>query len=409
MPKSYNRKWRHKSGIIRQRGVTFQVEINVRGKRHREKADTLAQAKQLIEQKLTALRNEGIQALSLTADQRADAARAINHLPAGTSLEEAVQQYAKAIGKLDGATLDDAASFYNRHHKPTSGVKTVTEVMDELIAAKTKALRRASTIADIRHRVGPFAERFGDRQVQTITSQEIEDWLDESNHLPQTRINYLRVLSGFFNFARRQNLLDINPADKEHIERPQVDEHLPEIFTLSQVQQLLTTATEHAPRLIPYLCIGFFAGLRTGELEGLKWPNIDLDQRFITVRPEIAKRRRQRHVEMSDNLLAWLRPYHKQSGPVCPIAKRLMLDQLIKDSKVTWVHNGMRHTFASNHLAKHQDIAKTALQMGHTGRYDILFNHYRNLVKPADAEGYWHIMPPQKTDLVLTAPQARGE
>jgi integrase len=108
----------------------------------------------------------------------------------------------------------------------------------------------------------------------------------------------------------RQNLLEINPVDRDRIERPHVDEHLPEIFTLGQVEKLLMTALLDTPRLIPLLCVGFFAGLRTGELEGLKWSNI-----------------------------------------------------------------GMRHTYASNHLAKNQDISKTALQLGHTGPYDILFNH----------------------------------
>jgi hypothetical protein len=62
----------------------------------------------------------------------------------------------------------------------------------------------------------------------------------------------------------------------------------------------------------------------------------------------------------------------------------------------------MRHSFGSYHLAKHHDISRTALELGHT-RPDVLFNHYRNLVKPADTETYWNIYPKQEKILPFKA------
>ena len=58
----------------------------------------------------------------------------------------------------------------------------------------------------------------------------------------------------------------------------------------------------------------------------------------------------------------------------------------------SWPPNALRHSFASYHLAHHQDAAKTALQLGHT-ESRTLFAHYRELVKPADAKLYWRIFP----------------
>ncbi len=349
----------------------------------------------MIEQKLTALQNEGTAGLSLDANQRADAAKALKHLPAEHSLEDAVKAYAEATAKLDGAPLLDAVAFYNRHHKPAGGVKTLSKLLAEYVEAKRKSMRRARTIEDIECRIGRFALDFGERHVHTVTSQEIDQWLDKEDYKAQTRINYLRVFSGFFNFARRQKLIEVNPVDREHIDRPTVDEHIPEIFTAGQVTKILTTAVEQAPKLVPFLCIGFFAGLRTAELKGLRWVDIDLDQKLITVRPEIAKLRRQRHVDISDNLHAWLARDPKKDGPILPKNMRKLLDQVVAASKVTWVANGMRHTYASNHLVRFQEVGKTMLQLGHTGGAGVLFNHYRNLVKPADAAIYWQIIPPQ--------------
>jgi integrase len=317
------------------------------------------------------------------------------------TLESSAKHYAAAVSALEGASLDDAVGFYMRHHRPAGGVRTVVELLGEYVTAKRKSMRRERTIKDIRSRMGRFAETFGNHHVHMITPADIERWLDDAGYAAQNRLNYLRILSGFFNYARRQGLIEMNPADREHVERPQVDERLPEIFTMGQVEKLLNTAVSDCPKMVPYLSIAFFAGLRSAELDGLGWDSIDLDERLITVRPEVAKKRRQRHVEISNNLAAWLAPYRKMDGRLRPLAARKYLDRIVGAAGVKWVRNGMRHTFASNHLAKHQDMTKTALQLGHVGRLDILFNHYRNLVKPAEAEAYWRIVPPQEVGAVV--------
>ena len=56
-----------------------------------------------------------------------------------------------------------------------------------------------------------------------------------------------------------------------------------------------------------------------------------------------------------------------------------------------WPVNAGRHSFGSYWLAKHQDTAALALQMGNSPQ--IVFEHYRELVKPVDAELYWKIAP----------------
>jgi integrase len=64
-----------------------------------------------------------------------------------------------------------------------------------------------------------------------------------------------------------------------------------------------------------------------------------------------------------------------------------------------WQSNALRHGFASYHLAKFKDAAKLALELGHT-KQDLLFRHYRELVKPEQAEKYWSTRPAVQTNLV---------
>ena len=56
-----------------------------------------------------------------------------------------------------------------------------------------------------------------------------------------------------------------------------------------------------------------------------------------------------------------------------------------------WPQNAARHSFASYHLAKHQDAAKLALEMGNSPQ--MVFGHFRELVKQKDAEKFWSIRP----------------
>jgi len=53
----------------------------------------------------------------------------------------------------------------------------------------------------------------------------------------------------------------------------------------------------------------------------------------------------------------------------------------------------MRHSAASYQLARSQDAARTALNLGHSP--DILFRHYREVVRPEEAERFFAIAPSQ--------------
>ena len=55
-------------------------------------------------------------------------------------------------------------------------------------------------------------------------------------------------------------------------------------FSLEEVQKILDTVR---PDFRDYLTVRFFTGLRTGEINGLKWKNVDLDRNLILVRETV--------------------------------------------------------------------------------------------------------------------------
>lgn len=139
--------------------------------------------------------------------------------------------------------------------------------------------------------------------------------------------------------------------------------------------------------------MGAFAGLRRAEIERLEWSEIDFDGRFIEVKAAKAKTASRRLVTIQENLQAWLAPYRTCTGYVCPpnLQKKLNEDRDQAGLRSNWPQNALRHSFGSYHLARFNDAARLALEMGNSPA--MIFKHYRELVKPKHALRYWEIAP----------------
>lgn len=189
--------------------------------------------------------------------------------------------------------------------------------------------------------------------------------------------------------------------------------------------RLLEAASE---KTLPYWLLGGFAGLRRAEIERLEWKDVHFDSGLIEVPALKAKTASRRFVQIQPNLNVWLQPYRTRSGKVCPANLRNLLDVDRVASGIwkapaaavqafcersgidratyrpsaklkAWPSNGLRHSFASYHLAHFMDAARLSLELGHTSQ-DIIFRHYRELVKPDQGAKYWNVCPAVETNLV---------
>jgi integrase len=161
--------------------------------------------------------------------------------------------------------------------------------------------------------------------------------------------------------------------------------------------------------LLPALAIGAFAGLRTSEVLRLVWADIDLVRNFIHVAAAKAKSARRRLVPISPNLVQWLAPYAKSVGRLYhgPQQSYHLRSAAAASAAglARWPKNGLRHSFASYHLALHQNAAETSLHLGHASPA-MLFEHYRELVTKEEALRYWSIRPANRPKNVV---QLKGE
>jgi integrase len=287
-----------------------------------------------------------------------------------------------------GATLRDAARFYAAHLKQVTGSRKVKEVVADLLAARSLDGMSPRYLRDLRERLGRFALSFGDEMIAAIQASQIDQWLRGLGVGAVTRNTIRRRVAVLFSFARRRGYVKENPV--ADVERAKERETEIEILSVSQVARLLECASSD---MLPFWAIGAFAGLRRAEIERLTWSEIDFDSGVIEVKASKSKTASRRLVRVQPCLRAWLAPYRTRTGRVCPVnlQRKINDDRERAGLRAGWPQNALRHSFGSYHLAQFNDAAKLALEMGNSPA--TIFRHYRQLVKPKDAERYWKIMP----------------
>jgi integrase len=301
-------------------------------------------------------------------------------------------------------TIGDATHFYVDHLQQITRSQTVSHVVSELQAACKADGKSVRYLRDLKYRLGRFAKDFGSRHIAEITTADIDRWLRELNLGPVSRNTFRRRLVTLFKFAKTHGWCRTIPAAESTRVREVSDEV--GILTPSELSGLLNVASEET---IPYWAIGAFAGLRAAEIERLDWADVNL--RHIRVRAKHAKTASRRLVDIQPNLRKWLLPYRGRTGKVAPENLRV---KLLADRKRAadagaltrkWPSNALRHSFASYYLARFDNAAKLALQLGHVGQ-DIIFRHYREVVTREDARRYWKIEPARKSAKIVAFTKA---
>ena len=190
------------------------------------------------------------------------------------------------------------------------------------------------------------------------------------------------------------------------------------IFTATEISKLIENADD---RLLPYIVIGAFAGLRGAEIQRLDWGEIDLEEGFIEVKAENAKTDVRRLVPIKPNLKSWLNECRKKSGRVCvfgnvvnqlmklvaKINKALPKDTPAKE-KMKWKKNALRHSYISYRVAECADVARVADESGNSPA--VIKSNYLKRVKPDQAKEWFNVLPANSADQakIATIPAIAG-
>ncbi len=341
-------------------------------------------AREEAEKKARAIRRENV--------RRGDTVVELQNLQAA---EKAAVATAIAVLRAAGGRAEDlpaAAREFAAGH-----LSGASATVGEVLAAHLKDLkalgRSHRTIEQRAWLCGMLAEHVGENaRFSALTRPTIAEWI--STAPSGSRSHYYTAAAALCRwgwgrgYSREYALAGLpKPPSKP---RPE-----PEILKPAQVRALLETARALYPRMVPYIALGVFAGLRPcAELVWLNWWDIDWEDKkiFVTVKTS-RKTHRARPIPMADCLAAWLAltPEGERKGPVAVFSRRHYMKIQAK-AGVQVGHDVLRHTRASYRLAEIRDPAIVAYENGHT--LAVMQVHYANLrLKDAEVREFWGIVP----------------
>jgi integrase len=170
-----------------------------------------------------------------------------------------------------GASFSDAIDEWLRYTEAERGIRATT--LREYTSAVNVHLRPA----------------FGDRQVEDITTRDIERWtarLVTEGRLSRRTINKLLInLNGIFKRARRVWGVQSNPVVDVEKLRERYDPGDYDFYSPEEVRALVRAAENETDAAL--FLTAAFTGLRMGELLGLRWRDVDFEGEHLRVERQV--------------------------------------------------------------------------------------------------------------------------
>lgn|GEM_PF-2176563 len=137
--------------------------------------------------------------------------------------------------------------------------------------------------------VSKLCQYFGNVELKKIRPTHIQMFIKQCNLSPKSISNIIGVLHQILDNAYNDELLSKNPT--KVIKKPRVETSEVDPFNINEAESIINWMQEHHPQMTIFFALGFYTGMRTGELLALKWSDIDFSKYTITVQRTITKNR----------------------------------------------------------------------------------------------------------------------
>jgi site-specific recombinase XerD len=268
----------------------------------------------------------------------------------------------------------------------------MTEV-NELVRFLNLKSYSSSTIKNYKDAFVNFADHFDDRDLNTISKREVEDYLLylRNKKLSETTIHgAINAIKFYYEQVLKKQ------KEFYQLQRPKKPIKNVTVFSENEVTKIISAISNIKHKAM--LMIGYAAGLRISEIVNLKIKDIDSERMMLHIRN--AKGKKDREVILSETLLLVLREYYKKYSPkdflfegqtgtqystrsLSLVMQQAKLKAGVK--KEGSIH-AFRHSFATHLLEGGTDITIIQKLLGHndiktTLRYTHVSNVMINKVK----------------------------
>lgn len=271
--------------------------------------------------------------------------------------------------------------------KEKSKIPTVDEYAKISLALHAKS-RKATTTYDYETSIKlHILPTFGKKCLDKIKPSDIQLWQNKLlDKLSPSRVRSIRAtFNTIFDDAIRDEIIDKNPISKVKV--PKLQKVEVKSFSLDEVKKIISTAKND---MKAFTALGFFSGMRSGELIGLMWSDVDFEKREIHIQRAIRMgtistpktKNSIRTIDILDNLLLYLKEQYALTGIKNSYVflndkdehyydiKRIRNTKwknLLKECDIPFrTIYQMRHTFATIMIENNEDILWVSNMLGHT-------------------------------------------
>lgn len=270
---------------------------------------------------------------------------------------------------------------------------TVAQLADDFLREYRRP--RIKDLSDYRARcrsvLGKALPMLGPLRAHAVRATDITRLRDtlSDRYAAGTVRNVLAVLSALFAWSQRSGLVRDNPC--RGVERPRPTAVL-DFLSREEIDRLLTateagSTTPSGHMLHIAVSLALHTGLRKGELFGLRWIDLDLESRRLTVARSYGsapKSGKPRHLRLPSVLVPALRTWRTRcpdsvDGLVLPIGSggghiasrgvHLGLPRLLRQSGLRALphpFHALRHSFASHFIMSGGNILSLQKILGHS-------------------------------------------
>ena len=234
----------------------------------------------------------------------------------------------------------------------------------------------------------------GDIPLSELTSEMVGEFLEErkrfGNHRTgssglgeETMRHIHRLLQQCLDQAMRDGLIGDNPARAFHYSKPKKVNA--DVLTPLEMEDYLDAAEQLG--YLPMFMLALTTGLRQGELIALKWSDLDIESRTLTIAEKRAVVRRElveygsqtRSIRLTPEVVDLLIMEHSKHPssplmfmhpatlkPYSPQMVRRMHNEIIKEAGIDHIrYVDLRHTCAIRALKNGMDAKELAQMLGH--------------------------------------------
>jgi integrase len=238
-----------------------------------------------------------------------------------------------------------------------------------------------------------IAPVLGDKAIPDLTVQDMDRLrarLEKQCKPPQTLKHVLTLVKRLLNYTMKKGYVDFLPG-RLHISMPTGDNKVTENITQEQAKKLIEALDEEADQTMASLVrLALFTGMRRSALLNLQWADLDFERGFITLRGDVAKKKKTETIPMNTQARVVLEGVIRTNSPyvfpgkyadkprcnLSPMLKRVRSKAGLPES-FRPLH-GLRHAFAS-WLASSGKVTMYELQKLLTHSSPLMTQRYAHL------------------------------